>query len=255
MTRIPTPDTTAATTPDPVLCPGAHLVHRHLADHGHPELLTGGDRAARIQVAFAIRDSAAQLDTDAATLARKLRTLADSVTTLRAGGRLTPPAPPPRSPPSAPRSTSSFTASTSAPTPCAATSTPGPNSPPLTPRRAPTDPRPGTGAAQPRAAPPTRPDRLEEKPCRAAAHRPHPAGQLRADVARLLASIALTALTVTEIAKRLGHSGGAVGNACQSLVTRGEAELASTNPAATKPPPTPSPCPHRPPPRSPPSHR
>ncbi|MFC5911266.1 hypothetical protein [Streptacidiphilus monticola] len=90
MTRIPTPDTTAATTPDPVLCPGAHLVHRHLADHGHPELLTGGDRAARIQVAFAIRDSAAQLDTDAATLARKLRTLADSVTTLRAGGRLTP---------------------------------------------------------------------------------------------------------------------------------------------------------------------
>ncbi|WP_443063200.1 AAA family ATPase [Streptomyces sp. NBC_00483] len=36
--------------------------------------------------------------------------------------------------------------------------------------------------------------------------------------------------TVTELAKQLGHSGGAVGNACETLVTRGEAERVGHKP-------------------------
>ncbi|MFB7636683.1 AAA family ATPase [Streptomyces sp. NPDC056149] len=36
--------------------------------------------------------------------------------------------------------------------------------------------------------------------------------------------------SVTELAKMLGHSGGAVGNACDTLVSRGEAERVGSNP-------------------------
>ncbi|MEY9936990.1 AAA family ATPase [Streptacidiphilus sp. MAP5-3] len=55
-------------------------------------------------------------------------------------------------------------------------------------------------------------------------------GHLRAQVARALEQHAPTALSVTELAKLLGHSGGAVGNACQALHARGHAQLASANP-------------------------
>ena len=55
-------------------------------------------------------------------------------------------------------------------------------------------------------------------------------GQLRAEVARILSNHAGTALSVTEIAKALGHSGGAVGNACQTLTHRGEATLTALKP-------------------------
>ncbi|MEV8023025.1 AAA family ATPase [Streptomyces sp. NPDC086554] len=36
--------------------------------------------------------------------------------------------------------------------------------------------------------------------------------------------------SVTELARRLGHSGGAVGNACETLVSRGEAERVGSKP-------------------------
>lgn len=55
-------------------------------------------------------------------------------------------------------------------------------------------------------------------------------GELRARVAKILADHAGSMFTVTELAKTLGHSGGAVGNACDTLVCRGEAERAGSNP-------------------------
>lgn len=55
-------------------------------------------------------------------------------------------------------------------------------------------------------------------------------GELRARVAQVLAATPTVTFSVTELAKILGHSGGAVGNACERLVTRGEAELSSSNP-------------------------
>jgi hypothetical protein len=54
---------------------------------------------------------------------------------------------------------------------------------------------------------------------------------LRAQVAALLTlDPANPARSVTDIAKTLGHSGGAVGNACQTLVARGEAEQVGSKP-------------------------
>ncbi|MEN8652353.1 AAA family ATPase [Streptomyces sp. 21So2-11] len=44
--------------------------------------------------------------------------------------------------------------------------------------------------------------------------------------------------TVTELAKALGHSGGAVGNACETLVTRGEAEQIGASPRRYRATPT-----------------
>ncbi|WUF44031.1 AAA family ATPase [Streptomyces sp. NBC_00483] len=55
-------------------------------------------------------------------------------------------------------------------------------------------------------------------------------GQLRARVAAILAVSPQGRYTVTELAKQLGHSGGAVGNACETLVTRGEAERVGHKP-------------------------
>ncbi len=55
-------------------------------------------------------------------------------------------------------------------------------------------------------------------------------GELRARVAKILVDHAGSMFTVTELAKMLGHSGGAVGNACDTLVCRGEAERAGSNP-------------------------
>ncbi|MER6386207.1 AAA family ATPase [Streptomyces sp. NPDC001233] len=49
-------------------------------------------------------------------------------------------------------------------------------------------------------------------------------------MAKILAANPGTGFTVTELAKVLGHSGGAVGNACETLVCRGEAERSGAKP-------------------------
>jgi nitric oxide reductase NorQ protein len=55
-------------------------------------------------------------------------------------------------------------------------------------------------------------------------------GELRAQVAQVLASNPGTGFTVTALVSLLGNSGGAIGNACQTLVQRGEAQLLVTKP-------------------------
>ncbi|MCU4750050.1 AAA family ATPase [Streptomyces sp. G-5] len=55
-------------------------------------------------------------------------------------------------------------------------------------------------------------------------------GELRAKVAGLLAADTSAKHTVTELARQLGHSGGAVGQACETLVERGEAERTGSSP-------------------------
>ncbi|MFE6158799.1 AAA family ATPase [Streptomyces sp. NPDC056486] len=51
-------------------------------------------------------------------------------------------------------------------------------------------------------------------------------------MAGILAANQCAQFTVTELAKMLGHSGGAVGNACETLVTRGEADRIGIQPRA-----------------------
>nr|WP_246144637.1 AAA family ATPase [Actinacidiphila oryziradicis] len=55
-------------------------------------------------------------------------------------------------------------------------------------------------------------------------------GELRARIAGILAASTGAQFTVTELANLLGHSGGAVGNACETLVARGEADRIGTQP-------------------------
>lgn len=55
-------------------------------------------------------------------------------------------------------------------------------------------------------------------------------GELRARIAKILAASPSTGFTVTELARMLGHSGGAVGNACETLVCRGEADRSRAKP-------------------------
>ncbi len=56
-------------------------------------------------------------------------------------------------------------------------------------------------------------------------------GELRARIAKALAgSPSGAAFSVTELVSMLGHSGGAIGNACETLVRRGEAERVGSNP-------------------------
>jgi DNA polymerase III delta prime subunit len=55
-------------------------------------------------------------------------------------------------------------------------------------------------------------------------------GELRARIAQILAANAGAQFSVTELARMLGHSGGAVGNACETLVRRGEAERGGSKP-------------------------
>lgn len=56
-------------------------------------------------------------------------------------------------------------------------------------------------------------------------------GELRAWIAKILAtSPSSKQFSVTELAHTLGHSGGAVGNACETLVARGEAERVGSKP-------------------------
>ncbi|WP_230423377.1 AAA family ATPase [Streptomyces radicis] len=49
-------------------------------------------------------------------------------------------------------------------------------------------------------------------------------------MAQVLVANTSARFTVTALANQLGHSGGAVGNACETLVARGQAERVSTNP-------------------------
>ncbi|MBT2418065.1 AAA family ATPase [Streptomyces sp. ISL-22] len=49
-------------------------------------------------------------------------------------------------------------------------------------------------------------------------------------MAQVLAASPTGVFTVTGLARRLGHSGGAVGNACETLVSRGEAERLGSKP-------------------------
>ncbi|MFE6287865.1 AAA family ATPase [Streptomyces sp. NPDC057877] len=72
-------------------------------------------------------------------------------------------------------------------------------------------------------------------------------------MAQVLSASPGSGFTVTELARRLGHSGGAVGNACETLVCRGEAERSGSKPrtyratsataaaAQQSPPPSPTP--------------
>ena len=76
-------------------------------------------------------------------------------------------------------------------------------------------------------------------------------------IAQVLAANPSAMFSVTELARMLGHSGGAVGNACETLACRGEAERVGSKPRmyratsttgaaaqrASGPPPTPSPRP------------
>ena len=76
----------------------------------------------------------------------------------------------------------------------------------------------------PPAAPPPAPASAASAPAKA---RP---GELRAQVAQVLANSHGTGFTVTALVSLLGNSGGAIGNACQTLVQRGEAQLLVTKP-------------------------
>ncbi|AKA06858.1 regulatory protein [Streptomyces noursei ZPM] len=83
---------------------------------------------------------------------------------------------------------------------------------------------------------------------------------MRARVAKILAANPAAMFSVTELAKMLGHSGGAVGNACETLVVQGGAERVGSKPrlyratpktaaaaqAAVPPQPTPGPTPPTP---------
>ncbi|MZG16609.1 AAA domain-containing protein, partial [Streptomyces sp. SID5914] len=84
-----------------------------------------------------------------------------------------------------------------------------------------TPPAPGPTAPNPPAAPASPP------PSAGGKARP---GELRARIAQVLAASPGRGFTVTELARRLGHSGGAVGNACETLVCRGEAERSGSKP-------------------------
>ncbi|WTW93449.1 AAA family ATPase [Streptomycetaceae bacterium NBC_01309] len=59
-------------------------------------------------------------------------------------------------------------------------------------------------------------------------------GQLRAAVAAVLAADPSRAYSVSDLVAALGNSGGAIGNACDTLVARGEADLAGTGPRRYK---------------------
>jgi nitric oxide reductase NorQ protein len=91
-------------------------------------------------------------------------------------------------------------------------------------------------APVPAAAPTTTPASSSAAP--AAGSPPTPAaiggkagpGELRAQVAGILAANHGTEYSVGDLAKRLGKSGGAIGNACETLVRRGEADSAGTSP-------------------------
>ncbi len=84
----------------------------------------------------------------------------------------------------------------------------------------PPTPSASTTPTSPAAAPPIRPGTGGKA-------RP---GELRALIAQVLAANPAAMFTVTELARMLGHSGGAVGNACETLAGRGEAERVGSKP-------------------------
>lgn len=123
------------------------------------------------------------------------------------------------------------------------TSTATPASPPSRPA--------GRQSAPPAPSTPTAPS----NPAPATGTKARP-GELRARVAQVLTASPGRVFTVTELARRLGHSGGAVGNACETLVSRGEAVQSGAKPRTyratsataaaaqhTPPPPPPAPSP------------
>ncbi|WP_434098141.1 AAA family ATPase [Streptomyces sparsogenes] len=90
-------------------------------------------------------------------------------------------------------------------------------------------PTPPTTAPAPSATP--MPNAPARPPSAATANGRARPGELRAWIAKILAtSPSGKEFSVTELAHTLGHSGGAVGNACETLVTRGEAERIGSKP-------------------------
>jgi nitric oxide reductase NorQ protein len=59
-------------------------------------------------------------------------------------------------------------------------------------------------------------------------------GELRATVAGILSADPTTEFSVTDLVGTLGNSGGAIGNACETLVARGEADRVGTKPRRYK---------------------
>lgn len=96
-----------------------------------------------------------------------------------------------------------------------------------------------SGAPAPAPAPPPPPSASPPPagpapvPTAASAAKARP-GQLRAAVAGILAGDPGREFTVTALVAKLGNSGGAIGNACDTLVARGEADLAGTAPRRYK---------------------
>lgn len=93
-----------------------------------------------------------------------------------------------------------------------------------------TSPTPPNAPAPPTASAATKPPSNPPASATALNGRARP-GELRAWIAKVLATSPWGAeFSVTELAGMLGHSGGAVGNACETLVTRGEAERVGSKP-------------------------
>lgn len=121
------------------------------------------------------------------------------------------------------------TPTTTATTPgISAASTPA-AAPPIFAASAPTPPptMAPTAAPTPAPAPPT----PASPPAPTVKAKP---GELRATVAGILAADPTADFSVTELVNSLGNSGGAIGNACETLVARGEADRVKTKPRRYK---------------------
>ena len=81
------------------------------------------------------------------------------------------------------------------------------------------------------STPPTTPTPTPPPAAPAAKARP---GELRATVAGILAAAPAADFSVTDLVAALGNSGGAIGNACETLVARGEAEKIGDKPRRYK---------------------
>lgn len=93
------------------------------------------------------------------------------------------------------------------------------------PASTPTPPAPSSSPSNAAPTAPTAPASAPSQPTGKA--RP---GELRATIAKILGANPAGRYSVTELARLLGHSGGAVGNACETLVDRGEAERVGSKP-------------------------
>ncbi|WP_194921924.1 AAA family ATPase [Catenulispora rubra] len=84
-------------------------------------------------------------------------------------------------------------------------------------------PAPATAPVPPTPVSPTAAQTAKAKP-----------GELRATVAGVLAADSTADFSVTELVSALGNSGGAIGNACETLVARGEADRVGAKPRRYK---------------------